>query len=91
MIIDNLGAYLLEDVPLPETLAYCRNLRRLIDDLGLQSWTDLIVTSEYFSVTDFAADAARITTKGMGDTKPSVPNTTAAGRAQNRRVEVVKQ
>ena len=28
-------------MPLPETLAYCRNLRRLIDDLGLQSWTDL--------------------------------------------------
>jgi OmpA-OmpF porin, OOP family len=40
---------------------------------------------------NFGADAARITTKGMGDTKPSVPNTTAAGRAQNRRVEVVKQ
>lgn len=33
----------------------------------------------------------RITTKGFGDTKPAVPNTTAAGRAQNRRVEVVKQ
>lgn len=55
LIIDNLGAYLVEDVPVPETLAYCRNLRRLIDDLGLQSWTDLIVTSEYFSVADFAA------------------------------------
>jgi hypothetical protein len=55
LIIDNLGAYLLQDVPVPETLAYCRNLRRLIDDLGLQSWTDLIVTSEYFSVADFAA------------------------------------
>jgi outer membrane protein OmpA-like peptidoglycan-associated protein len=40
---------------------------------------------------DFGADGARITTKGMGDTKPAVPNTTAAGRAQNRRVEVVKQ
>lgn len=36
-------------------------------------------------------DAARITTKGFGDTKPSVPNATAAGRAQNRRVEIVKQ
>jgi hypothetical protein len=27
----------------------------------------------------------------IGDTKPSAPNGTAAGRAQNRRVEVVKQ
>ena len=42
-------------------------------------------------VSDFGIDGSRITTKGLGDTKPSVPNTTSAGRAQNRRVEVVKQ
>jgi len=42
-------------------------------------------------VSDFGLDAARITTKGFGDTKPSAPNTTAAGRSQNRRVEIVKQ
>jgi OOP family OmpA-OmpF porin len=42
-------------------------------------------------VADYAADEARITTKGMGDTKPVVPNATSAGRAQNRRVEIVKQ
>jgi OOP family OmpA-OmpF porin len=42
-------------------------------------------------VADFGIDGARITTKGFGDTKPAVPNTTATGRAQNRRVEIVKQ
>ncbi len=42
-------------------------------------------------VAQFGVDAARITTRGLGDTKPAAPNTTAAGRAQNRRVEVVKQ
>jgi len=42
-------------------------------------------------VADFGVGADRITTKGFGDTKPAAPNTTAAGRAQNRRVEVVKQ
>ena len=42
-------------------------------------------------VADFGVDGARITTKGLGDTKPAAPNTTAVGRAQNRRVEVVKQ
>ena len=42
-------------------------------------------------VSDFGVDGSRITTKGLGDTKPSAPNATAAGRAQNRRVEVVKQ
>jgi len=42
-------------------------------------------------VGDFGVEADRITTKGLGDTKPSVPNTSPAGRAQNRRVEIVKQ
>lgn len=42
-------------------------------------------------VTEYGIDGARITTTGLGDTKPSVPNATAAGRAQNRRVEVVRQ
>jgi OOP family OmpA-OmpF porin len=42
-------------------------------------------------VADFGVDAAQITTKGLGDTKPAAPNTTPVGRAQNRRVEVVKQ
>ena len=42
-------------------------------------------------VADFGVDGSRITTKGFGDTKPSVPNATAAGRSQNRRVEIVKQ
>lgn len=42
-------------------------------------------------VADYGAAADRITTKGLGDMKPSAPNTTAAGRAQNRRVEIVRQ
>jgi len=42
-------------------------------------------------VAEHGVDAARITTKGFGDTKPSAPNATAIGRAQNRRVEIVKQ
>ncbi|MEP7344546.1 MAG: OmpA family protein [Gemmatimonadaceae bacterium] len=42
-------------------------------------------------ISNFGADGSRITTKGLGDTKPSVPNTTPEGRSQNRRVEIVKQ
>jgi OmpA-OmpF porin, OOP family len=42
-------------------------------------------------VSDFGVAADRMTTKGLGDTRPSVPNTSAVGRAQNRRVEIVKQ
>jgi outer membrane protein OmpA-like peptidoglycan-associated protein len=42
-------------------------------------------------VSEHGAAADRITTRGLGDTKPSLPNTSANGRAQNRRVEIVKQ
>ena len=42
-------------------------------------------------VSEFGIDGSRITTKGFGDTKPVAPNATAVGRAQNRRVEIVKQ
>jgi OmpA-OmpF porin, OOP family len=35
--------------------------------------------------------AARLTTAGYGDTKPVAANTTETGRAQNRRVELVKK
>jgi OOP family OmpA-OmpF porin len=34
--------------------------------------------------------ASRLTTKGLGATKPLKPNDTAEGRAENRRVEFVK-
>lgn len=42
-------------------------------------------------VSQYGIDGGRLTTKGLGDTKPAVPNANATGRAQNRRVEVVKQ
>jgi outer membrane protein OmpA-like peptidoglycan-associated protein len=35
-------------------------------------------------------DAARLSTKGYGDTKPIAPNTTPEGKANNRRVEFVR-
>jgi hypothetical protein len=75
LVIDNLSAHLVEDVPVHDTLAYCRNLRRAVDDLGLQALTDLLVTSEYFSVADFAEawprgagvpDIAALTNKPQG-------------------------
>jgi outer membrane protein OmpA-like peptidoglycan-associated protein len=36
-------------------------------------------------------DAARLTSDGLGDTKPVADNTTDDGRRQNRRVELVRQ
>jgi OOP family OmpA-OmpF porin len=43
-----------------------------------------------FLVDTYGITGARLTTKGLGDTKPSTANTTAEGRQQNRRVELVK-
>jgi OOP family OmpA-OmpF porin len=40
--------------------------------------------------TQYGIDGSRVTTKGFGDTKPAVPNTSATNKAQNRRVEIVK-
>ena len=36
-------------------------------------------------------DGARMTTAGLGATKPAAPNTTPEGRQQNWRVELVKK
>lgn len=44
-----------------------------------------------YLVKNFQVDAARLSTQGFGDTKPVAKNDTEAGRAQNRRVELVKQ
>jgi OmpA-OmpF porin, OOP family len=44
-----------------------------------------------YLVQTFGIPAARLTTTGFGDTRPVAPNTADAGRAQNRRVELVKK
>jgi len=52
-----------------------------------QKRAQAIVT--YLTAT-FKVDAARLTPKGMGQTKPVKPNDTPEGRQANRRVELVK-
>jgi OOP family OmpA-OmpF porin len=42
-------------------------------------------------VSQFRIDTARLTTAGLGSTKPIDSNDTPQGRSQNRRVELVKQ
>jgi OOP family OmpA-OmpF porin len=40
--------------------------------------------------TDYGVAADQLTAMGYGDTKPAGENTTAEGRQNNRRVELVK-
>ena len=44
-----------------------------------------------FLVANYQVDGSRLTSKGLGSTKPAASNNTAEGRQQNRRVELVKQ
>jgi outer membrane protein OmpA-like peptidoglycan-associated protein len=44
-----------------------------------------------YLVQNFGIAADRLTTAGFGDTKPVADNASDAGRAQNRRVELVKK
>jgi OOP family OmpA-OmpF porin len=44
-----------------------------------------------YLVQTFGIAAARLTTSGLGDTRPVAPNSAEGGRAQNRRVELVKK
>ena len=41
-------------------------------------------------VTDFTVAASRLTTAGFGEGRPRETNETIAGRARNRRVELVR-
>ena len=42
-------------------------------------------------VTRYHIAAARLTPQGFGATRPKEPNDTLAGRARNRRVELVRE
>jgi OOP family OmpA-OmpF porin len=73
--------------------------------LEIQGHTDIVGTADLnrrlsdsraaavkqYLVANFAVAADRLTTIGLGDTKPVADNKTEQGRAQNRRVELVKK
>jgi hypothetical protein len=49
LIIDNMCAFLVNDIPLTQTIRYAEELRELIQYLGLGHVTDVILESEHFS------------------------------------------
>ncbi len=53
LVIDNMCALLINDIPLSSTLGYCGKLRRLIRELRLDALVDVLVESEHISTSDF--------------------------------------
>ncbi len=64
------------------------------DNVGSRSSNMKLSTARAESVKQYLVskgiDAARMTTKGFGQTKPIVPNTTEEGKQKNRRIEFVR-
>jgi len=52
---------------------------------------DRAASVKIYLVENFGIDPARMTTAGLGDTKPIADSQTEQGRAQNRRVELVRK
>jgi hypothetical protein len=61
LVIDNMCALLVNDIPTARTLAYCEALRELVRNVGLEDLIDVLVESEHFSTADF--DRARAATR----------------------------
>ncbi len=65
------------------------------DSIGSDAYNQKLSLRRAETVRDYLVsqgiDAARITVKGWGKTKPIADNKTAEGRAENRRVEIIPQ
>jgi outer membrane protein OmpA-like peptidoglycan-associated protein len=63
------------------------------DNVGTDAYNQKLSERRASSVSDYlqtlGVSSSRITTKGMGESDPKVPNDTEAHRAENRRVEFV--
>jgi flagellar motor protein MotB len=69
----------------PQTMALLKELNKPASNQGL-SEARAEAVAEVLKAG--GVEMARITTKGLGDAQPLVPNTTAEGKAKNRRVEL---
>lgn len=81
----------LKDIPGEITISGHTDNQQLVSEIYTSKWDlsakrAVAVAEEMLQVEDFEAD--RLVTMGYADTKPIVPNNSAANRAQNRRVDI---
>jgi len=76
-----------DNVPVkkPQTIAYLKRLGKAADNMGL---SEARAESVAAVLKAGGIDAARMATRGMGETSPVADNRTAASKARNRRVEI---
>jgi OmpA-OmpF porin, OOP family len=60
------------------------------DDANLKLSQNRAASVKTYLIDNYKVDAARLETKGFGESKPIDVNTSAEGKANNRRVELVK-
>jgi len=60
------------------------------DDANLKLSQNRAASVRTYLMDNYKVDGARLETKGFGETKPIDVNTTAEGKANNRRVELIK-
>jgi outer membrane protein OmpA-like peptidoglycan-associated protein len=76
-----------------ENPEYLLNISGHTDNVGSPASNQVLSEKRANSVKNYlekgGIDASRLTALGFGDTQPVVPNTTAANKAKNRRVEFV--
>ena len=53
LVVDNLCAALVNDIPVASTLGFCASLRQMIDELGLNDHVNLLVESEQFALSEY--------------------------------------
>jgi outer membrane protein OmpA-like peptidoglycan-associated protein len=89
-VLKEVGALLQQDPPLKLIIeGHTDNVGKPAYNLELSKKRAESVKA--YLITNFKIDPSRLTTNGFGDSKPIAKNDTEPGRAQNRRVELVRQ
>jgi len=94
-IIKPVSFKILDDVAkvLAENPTYLVEIQGHTDNVGKKAANQLLSENRAKAVRDYlikkGIDEKRMTSNGYGDTKPVLPNTSAANKAKNRRVEFV--
>ena len=60
LVVDNICALLVNDIPVPHTAGYCTALRNIARQLDLDGQVDLLVESEHFDPEDYRVETSSI-------------------------------